>query len=237
MDFGGYTIFPLPSKESKGVLVSPTTSGNVIVGPTSIISESDSTITTKDALDLIAKLSNSMLKNVNLTKNIRVFSGIRTLVGDDFIIEKDNLNNDIINITGICSPGLTASPAIAEEVLKLLNFDNDEIEIKHREKYIKTSTMTVDQLNELIKKDHRYGKIICRCENISEGEIIDALNSPLKPTSIDGIKRRVRAGMGRCQGGFCALKIMELISKHRNIPFDKVCKENLGSEIVVGDIR
>ena len=238
MDIGGYTIFPLPSKDSKGVLVSPTTSGNLIVGPTSILTQNDNTITTKDALDMIASLSINMLKNVNLKKNIRVFSGIRTLVGDDFVIEKDKKCEDVINITGICSPGLTAAPAIAEEVLNILQFENIEVEnLKRRPKYIKTNTLSTQQLDELIKTDSRYGKIICRCENITEGEIIDAINSPLKPTSIDAIKRRTRAGMGRCQGGFCALKVMELISKERNIPLDKICKENIGSEIIVGDIE
>jgi glycerol-3-phosphate dehydrogenase len=119
-----------------------------------------------------------------------------------------------------------------------LQFENIEVEnLKRRPKYIKTNTLSTQQLDELIKTDSRYGKIICRCENITEGEIIDAINSPLKPTSIDAIKRRTRAGMGRCQGGFCALKVMELISKERNIPLDKICKENIGSEIIVGDIE
>ena len=88
----------------------------------------------------------------------------------------------------------------------------------------------------MIKKDNRYGKIICRCENVSEGEIIDAINSPLKPISIDAIKRRTRAGMGRCQGGFCMLKVMEIIARERNMTIDEINKENEGSRIIVGDI-
>ena len=120
---GGYTIFPLPTKESKGVLVSPTVHGNVIVGPTSILCDNNLTVTTEEGLSDIASKASAMLSNVNLRKNIRVFSGVRTLVSDDFVIEKDSINPDVINVTGICSPGLSASPAIAEEVVKLLGFD------------------------------------------------------------------------------------------------------------------
>ena len=199
MDIGGYTIFPLPTKDSKGVLISTTTSGNIIVGPTSIPSETDSTITTKYGLDDIASKANSMLSNVNLRKNIRVFSGVRTLVGDDFVIEKDSKNSDIINVTGICSPGLSASPAIAEYVLDLLGFENKEVVIKKIEPKIRTQYLSSNEINKLIAKEPRYGKIVCRCEGITEMEIINAINSPLKPTSVDAIKRRTRAGVERQQ--------------------------------------
>ena len=237
MDIGGYTIFPLPTKDSKGVLISATTSGNIIVGPTSIPSETDSTITTKYGLDDIASKANSMLSNVNLRKNIRVFSGVRTLVGDDFVIEKDSKNSDIINVTGICSPGLSASPAIAEYVLDLLGFENKEVVIKKLEPKIRTQYLSSNEINKLIAKEPRYGKIVCRCEGITEMEIINAINSPLKPTSVDAIKRRTRAGMGRCQGGFCFLKVMELLAKEHNIKIDDITKENQNSRIIVGDIR
>lgn len=237
MNTNGYTIFPLPSKDSKGVLISPTVSGNIIVGPTSILCEDNITKTTKEGLEEIAQKANNMLSNIDLRKNIRVFSGVRTLVGDDFVIEKDKNNDDIINVTGICSPGLTAAPAIAEKVLDLLGFENKEIRIKRRLTYPKTKNLNVSDLDKLIKKDSRYGKIVCRCENVSEAEIINAIQSPLKPMSVDAIKRRTRAGMGRCQGGFCYLKVMELIAKEHNISIDNVTKENLNSRIIVGDIK
>lgn len=237
MDIGGYTIFPLPSKSSKGVLISETVSGNIIVGPTSILTEDSRTVTTKEGLEEIKLKALSMLNNVNLSKNIRVFSGVRTLIGDDFVIEYDKNNNDIINVAGICSPGLTASPAIAEEVVKMLGYSLEEKVINKLPKYPKTRDLSIDELNELIKKDCRYGKIVCRCENVSEAEIINAINSPLKPMSIDAIKRRTRAGMGRCQGGFCFLKVMELIAKERNISIDEVLKENKNSNIIIGDIK
>lgn len=238
VDLGGYTIFPLPTKESKGVLVSPTVHGNVIVGPTSILSDNNLTVTTEEGLSDIASKASSMLTNVNLKKNIRVFSGVRTLVGDDFVIEKDSINPDVINVTGICSPGLSASPAIAEEVVKLLGFDLIETKKMIRRKECpKIANMSQSELNELINKDKNFGKIVCRCEMVSMAEIIDAVNSPLKPISLDGIKRRTRAGMGRCQGGFCFMKVMEIIAKERNLSIDEVTKENSNSRIIVGNIK
>ena len=238
MDISALTIFPLPSKDSKGVLITPTVSGNIIVGPTSILTESDSTQTTNFGLKDIAEKSLLMLKNVNLKKNIRVFSGVRTLVGDDFVIEKDHNNEHIINVTGICSPGLSAAPAIAEYVCDILGLDiSKEKKMIKRQEMPKISGLTKTELNKLIKQDSRYGKIVCRCEMVSEMEIINAINSPLKPCSIDAIKRRTRAGMGRCQGGFCMLKVMELIAKERGISIDEVVKEDKNSRIIVGDIK
>ena len=238
MDIGGYTIFPLPSKSSKGVLISNTVSGNIIVGPTSIISEDSSCVTTSSGLKEVSDKANNMLTNVNLRKNIRVFSGVRTLVGEDFVIERDKLNRDIINVTGICSPGLTACYAIAEMVAEILGLDiSAEKEMISRQEYPKINNLDLSQLNELIKEEPRYGKIVCRCETISEMEIINAINSPLRPMTLDAIKRRTRAGMGRCQGGFCYLKVMELLAREHDISIDEIEKENSGSRIIVGDIR
>lgn len=232
----GYTIFPLPSKESKGVLVSATVDGNTIVGPTSTPTDNSNTVTTREGLREIADKSSLMLDGVNLRKNIRVFSGVRTLVDSDFVIEKDAKDSNIINVTGICSPGLSASPSIAEYVCKLLGYEGEEKVMKRLPKYPTISNKTPDDINKLIKLDSRYGKIVCRCEGVSEMEIINAINSPLKPISLDGIKRRTRAGMGRCQGGFCFLKVMEIIARERGIDIDEVLKENSDSRIIIGDI-
>jgi len=237
LDISDLTIFPLPDKDSKGVLISATVSGNIIVGPTSILTESCNTVTTAEGLSEIASKSNLMIKNLDLKKNIRVFSGVRTLVGDDFVIEVDKKNLDIINVTGICSPGLTAAPAIAEYVVELLGFNNlEEKEMVRRKEMPKLINKSKEQINKLIKQDERYGKIVCRCEMISEMEIINAINSPLKPVSLDAIKRRTRAGMGRCQGGFCFMKVMEILAKEHGVSIDEITKENLNSRIIVGDI-
>ena len=227
----------MPNKDSKGVLISPTVDGNVIVGPTSILTDDERAITTLVGLDIISKNANSMISNVDLRKTIRVFSGVRTLVGDDFVIEKDANNPDVINITGICSPGLSACPAIAEMVADMLGYSGVEKKMKPREECPKIKTLSTEKLNALIKKDARFGKIVCRCEMVSEAEIVHAINSPLKPMSLDGIKRRTRAGMGRCQGGFCFTKVMELIARERGINIDDVIKENANSRIIVGDIK
>lgn len=237
MDIGGYTIFPLPTKSSKGVLVSATVDGNIIVGPTSTLADTNETMTTRSGLEEIAEKSNAMLKGVNLRKNIRVFSGVRTLVDKDFVIEKDVYDENIINVTGICSPGLTASPAIAEYVVELLGVSGAEKTMKRRPQYPSISGKSIEDINKLIHKDSRYGKIVCRCEGVSEMEIINAIHSPLKPISLDGIKRRTRAGMGRCQSGFCFLKVMEIIARERGMSIDDVLKENKDSRIIVGDIE
>ena len=237
IDINGYTVFPLPTKDSKGVLVSPTVHGNIIVGPTSILTDNNNTVTTDEGLKDIASKSGLMLTNVNLRKNIRVFAGVRTLVGDDFVIEKDSKNPDVINVTGICSPGLTASPAIAEEVLKLLEIEDKENTMQKRKIVPQIANLSIDDINKLIAQNNNYGKIVCRCEMVSEAEIIEAIHSPLKPMSLDAIKRRTRAGMGRCQGGFCFMKVMEIIAREKNMSIDEVTKENLSSRIIVGNIK
>ncbi len=238
MDTSGYTIFPLPTEHTKGVLITPTVSNNYIVGPTSIPSDSYDTVTTKEGLAEIANNALSMLTNVNLKKNIRVFSGVRTIVGDDFVIEKDKNNADIICVTGICSPGLSAGPAIAEMVSTLLGFAGEEKkDIKRLPKKNHIKGLSTKELNALIKKNSAYGRIVCRCELVSEAEIVEAINSPLKPMSVDAVKRRTRAGMGRCQGGFCFSRVMELIARERGISIDEVTKENKDSRIIIGDIE
>ena len=237
IDFVGYTIFPLPTKAGKGILVSPTADGNIIVGPTSYPSD-ETTITTRDGLGQIRQNVSKVLNGVPFNKAIREFSGVRVISGDDFVITKSPVDDRIISIAGICSPGLTSAPAIAkyvaEEMLGLKN--EDTVKVK-RKPYTVTKNMTREQINDLIKKDPRYGKMVCKCESVTEGEILEAINSPLRPKSVDAIKRRVRAGMGRCRGGFCFMKVVELISKENNMPIEEVCKENKGTNFVIGNIK
>ncbi len=236
VDITDLTIFPLPSKAGKGVLISPTADGNTIVGPTSIPSD-DSTMTTTDGLNDV-KLKSKMILDVPFNKNIRNFAGVRVTVGDDFVIEKSNKQQGVINIAGICSPGLSSAPAIAEYVVEdLLGYKGKEIDVKPRTPYTVLSQLSGEERNKLIKSNSDYGKIVCKCECVSLGEIKEALNSPLKPNSVDAIKRRVRAGMGRCQGGFCLTKVIQTISQTLNIPMDNVVKENMGSNYYVSSIN
>jgi len=232
-----HTIFPLPTPESKGILITPTIDGNVLVGPTSEISD-QIPVTTSEGMNKIKSNITTMIPKINLRKSIRVFSGIRTISGDDFIIENSQKVKNLINIAGICSPGLSSAPAIANMVLEMTGFDKLPVKkFKKRKNIVSIKGKSTEELNALIKKDPDYGKIVCKCELVSLAEIKQALTSPLAAYSVDGVKRRVRAGMGRCQGGFCLLKVIETIAKTHKEPIISIPKENLGSEILISEIR
>ena len=231
------TVFPLPDPKSKGVLVTPTSHGEIIVGPTSYDSDA-STITTPDGLNEIKQKASSIISNIPFKQSIRNFSGVRVIVGDDFVVENSKLKHDVVNLAGICSPGLTSAPAIAEYVaLELLKLTDNEKTMKKRSPYTVVSKMEKSQINKLVKKDANYGKIICKCEKVTLGEILEALNSPLKPRSVDAVKRRVYAGMGRCQGGFCLTRVISAIANNSNISVLDVNKENIGSNFYIDNIK
>lgn len=230
------TIFPLPTEKGKGVLLTPTIDGNYLVGPTSERSEYE-LVTTEEGLREIREKANLILNKVDFKNAIRVFSGVRTICGDDFIIEKSKVDG-VINLAGICSPGLSSAPAIANMVARLLGFDGKEKEnLKTIEPYKMLKDYSLKEQNEMIKKDKAYGEIICKCEKITKGDIIKVLKRPLKVHSVDAIKRRTNAGMGLCQGGFCFTRVVKIISDERKIPYEQVLKENRGSEVAVGNIR
>lgn len=235
-EFVNLSVFPLPTKLGKGILATPTVAGNILFGPTAEEEKEYSTATTTEGLDKIKNFINSNYKNIPWNKVIREYTGVRVSSGDDFIIEKSKVKN-VINICGINSPGLSCVPAIAEYVANLLGLNNVFVDYKKRVPYTRIQKLSIEDANQIIKENHLFGKIVCRCEKISEGEIIEVLRSPLKPKTIDAVKRRARAGMGRCQGGFCTMKICELISKEFNIPMEKVLKEYAYSNICSSDIK
>ncbi|MEG1711196.1 MAG: NAD(P)/FAD-dependent oxidoreductase [Clostridia bacterium] len=237
-----HVCFPLPDEKGKGILVSPTAEGNIIVGPTNItVERGDDTAVEEDALELIKTKAISMVKNLNFKKVIRVFAGVRSICGNDFII-KNGKNPNFIKLQGICSPGLTSAPSIAKYVVENL-MKNTQVtlvaknEFKSLPKRIITRNLSKQEWAMLIESRSDYAHIVCRCEKITEGEINDCLNGPLPPKSLDALKRRVRTGMGRCQGGFCSPRVMEIFSKFYNIPLEDVTKCGKGSEIVVGGIK
>ncbi len=231
------TIFPLPEKGSKGVLVTQTVDKNILVGPTSYESDA-STKTTKAGLDQVAQKSSLLISNVNLKRSIRQFSGVRTICGEDFVIEKSKKDPDVLTLAGICSPGLSSAPAISKFAIQLFGLDfNPTIKNKQIEPYFLFKDLKNAEKAELIQKNPAYGELVCKCENITKGDILFALNRPLKINSVDGIKRRVRAGMGRCQGGFCSLPVAEIIAKYRKMPLDEVLKENKNSNVFNFKIR
>ncbi len=231
------TIFPLPTEIGKGVLVTPTIDGNHLVGPTS--EESDTkTVVTQQGLASIKNKAAMSVKNINFKQAIREFSGIRCICGDDFVIEKSKKVSGVVNLAGICSPGLTSAPAIAEMVVNLLGFKPEEKKsLKLLPKYTLFKDMRKSEQREAIKRDERYGQIVCKCEKITKGDVVAALNRPLQIHSVDGVKRRTNAGMGRCQGGFCFTKVVRAICDERGLEYEKVLKENRGSEVAKGDLR
>lgn len=231
------TVFPLPEKGSKGILITQTLDGNILVGPTSYESD-DSTKTTREGLNLVAEKSGLLLSNVNLRKSIRQFSGVRTICGDDFAIEQSKIDNDVLTLAGICSPGLSSAPAISKYAIEKMGLIyNPTIKNKQIEPYFLFKDLKNAEKNQLLSKDHTYGELVCKCENITKGDILNALDRPLKIHSVDGIKRRVRAGMGRCQGGFCSIPVAEIIAKTRKIPLEEVLKENKNSNMFTYPIR
>ena len=236
--FVKHTVFQLPGKFGKGVLISPTVHGNVIVGPTAIdVNDREGTNTTADGLNDAAKKASLSVKNLPLRQTITSFAGLRAHEdGHEFVIGENA--PDFFDCAGIESPGLSSAPAIGEMLAKLITekygFEEKKDVIKERKGILDPKTLSREEWNELIQKEPAYGQIICRCESVTEGEILDAIRRPLGARSLDGVKRRTRAGMGRCQAGFCSPRVMEILSRERSIPLSAVTKNGKGSELIVG---
>lgn len=234
-------IFRCPTKVGKGVLVTPTVHGNLLVGPTSNrVDDKDCVETTYDGMMFINDLSKETMKEMRFQNVITSFSGIRAKVaGGDFIIGESEESSGFFNVAGIDSPGLTAAPAIAEYIVGLIIKKIDCLEEKadfiwNRRPNIHFMDLPNQEKEDLIIKDPTFGRIICRCENITEGEIIDIIRREAGATTVDGVKRRARPGSGRCQGGFCAPKVMEILAREQNIEITEVVKDNPKSFILTG---
>ena len=235
----GHTVFRCPSKMGKGILVSPTVDGNLLLGPTAEdIDDKEDTATTSRGLDEIRAKAGEQVRGIGFGKVITSFSGLRaTGSTGDFIIGSPLCG--FINVAGIESPGLTSAPAIAEYVAKLLGEcgvtlrERPDFNPRRRPMHA-FREMTAEEKNEVIKSDPTYAHVICRCETVTEGEILDAIRTNPRPTTLDGVKRRTRATMGRCQGGFCTPYIVELLSKELGIPYERVTKSGGESYINVG---
>jgi len=223
-------IFPTPTKLGKGILVAPTADGNVIYGPSAIDEDVPSTASSLDSFEMIKSNVSKTYKNPAFNKCIRVYSGTRTYIDKDFIIGESKLVKGFFMAIGICSPGLTSAPAIGEYLSSLivdkLNAKKKDSIVLQMKKALRLNEMTPDEINTLIKIDPKWGRIVCRCEKITEAEIVNAIHSPLKAVTVDAIKRRTRTGMGRCQGGFCGPRVMEIIARELNIPITQVKKGN-----------
>ena len=235
-----HTIFPLPGKYGKGILVSPTIHGNLLLGPTAIdVADPEATNTTADGLAQVLENAGRYVKEIPYKNVITSFAGLRAHEdGHEFIIGEVPGAENFIDCAGIESPGLTSSPAIGEMVAEIVRAKLELSEKEHfisRRKGIMNQTQLPDgERQEWIRRHPAYGHIVCRCEHISEGEILDAIHRPLGARSLDGVKRRVRAGMGRCQGGFCSPRVMELLSRELDIPLEQITKRGGASTLLCG---
>ncbi|MBR2877182.1 MAG: NAD(P)/FAD-dependent oxidoreductase [Clostridia bacterium] len=233
------TIFQCPTKMGKGVLVSPTVDGNLIVGPSAIEhDDGDNVDTTAEGLDLVYNSAVKSIPLVSLRNAITSFSGNRAhCTADDFIIGSSEVNKNFINVAGIESPGLSSAPAIAEMVSGIVINLIGDVEKKNsfnpvRPAPVRFREMTSLQRERLVEKNKAYGRIVCRCETITEGEIIDAIHAPAGARDVDGVKRRTRAGMGRCQGGFCGSKVVEILARELDVPVNTITKFGKNSNIM-----
>lgn len=239
--FVNHVMFNLPTEKGKGILVSPTIDNNTLVGPTSdFIDDKHDRRSTREHIEEVIEKSNHTVKNVPVRMVITSFSGNRAHeVGGDFIL-KESLDG-FFDCVGIESPGLTSAPAIGEYMANLvsekLKLEENKDFTYDRKPTPKTSELSLEEHDALIKKDKRYGKIICRCESITEGEIVDAINRPLGATTVDGIKRRVRATAGRCQGGFCLPRVMEILARELGEDYDDVVKNGKDSYYIKGHVK
>ena len=241
-NFVSHTIFKTPTEKGKGILVTQTVDGNILLGPTAEVVKDGLTTTSEEGLSFILKTANEMTKNVPTFNTITSFAGVRAFSDrHDFIIENSKVEN-LINLAGIESPGLTSAPAIAKYVVeelvsKILKLKENTNFNPYREADYFFKNLSVEEKNQLIKKDKRYGKIVCRCEEITEGEIVRAIHENPKATTVDAVKRRVRAGMGRCQGGFCQPHVAEILARELGVSIDEITKSGKNSKLLVGKTK
>ncbi len=237
-----HTIFRCPSKMGKGILVSPTVDNNLLLGPTSEnIEDKTDKSTTESGIAKVIKEACENVEGIKLNKVITSFCGLRA-VGNtgDFII---NINSEkFVNLAAIESPGLSSAPAIAEYTVELLEKDGLVLTKNENFNPIRKSMHAfkdadIETKNKMIKENKAYGKIVCRCETVTEGEILDAIRTNPKARDLDGVKRRTRAQMGRCQGGFCSPYIVELLSKEWGVDYTDVTKSGGNSVINIGKTK
>lgn len=233
-------IFPLPDENGKGILVAPTADGNVIYGPTSTKQDDTDTAVTINGLAQIRNGVEKTYKHKDFNKILHVYSGVRCIIGKDFIIRFSDIVDNFFMLCGICSPGLTSAPAIGIDVanqiaskLKAEKKENIIPMIIHKQFRL----MNREEINKLIKQDASWGKMACKCESVTEAEVLDAIHSPLPAKTVDAIKRRTRAGMGRCQGSFCGVKIMDILARELQCSIKDINKDGLHSNIAVAEIK
>ena len=239
--FPNHVLFPVPGRHTKGMLVIPTVEGTMMIGPTAEeINDKEDRETTAENLDRVFTMAMQMVPVISRREIITSFVGLRPVMeGNDFFIDISARTPHFIQAAGIQSPGLTASPAIGDYVKDLLKRDGLALTEKTEfDPYLpptpRVREMTPEMLAERVRSDPHYGHIVCRCEAVSEAEIIEAIRKG--HTTLDGIKFYTRAGMGRCQGGFCSYKVIKILARETGLPIESITKRGDGSRLVVGRI-
>ena len=238
-----HTIFQVPSKDGKGILVTPTVDGNLLTGPTASVVEAPScTETTPEGLATVSRLAAKSVPSVNFRQVITSFTGVRSSEkSGDFIIAPSAAAEGMLNVAAIDSPGLTCCVAIADYAIEILA--KMGLALTEKADFVPTREnphafreMSDEEKDAFIKKNPAYGKIVCRCETVSEGEIRQAIRQNPPARDIDGVKRRTRSGMGRCQGGFCMPYVMKLLSEENGEPMENITKCGEGSAQLTGKL-
>ncbi|UCC21367.1 MAG: NAD(P)/FAD-dependent oxidoreductase [Promethearchaeota archaeon] len=236
-------LFPIPTKVSKGILVCPTLHGNTFVGPNAQnMTDREDISTTTAGLKEILDGGMKLVPNLPVRSSIRNFAGLRAVPDTyDFIIDNTDVYG-FINVAGILSPGLTATFAIAEKVVEFLELLGLELKVKAnynpiRPKPERFEDFTKEQLDKKIQEDPAWGRIICRCETIPEKEIINSIHAPVGANTVDGIKFRCRPGMGRCQGGFCRPRVIEILSRELNKKYEDITKRGEDTNFLIGKTK
>ena len=238
-----HTLFQCPTAEGKGILVTPTVHGNLLVGPTAAqVATAASTDTTAAGLKQVERLAAKTVPSIEFRQVITSFTGVRASEKHgDFILETSRKVPGLIHGAAIDSPGLTCCVSIAQRLIQLLEQAGLALIEKEnwngkRKSPCAFRSLPLEKKKEVICKEPAYGKIICRCEGVTEGEILEAIRQNPPATDLDGIKRRTRSGMGRCQGGFCSPYVMQLLSRELGLPMEQVTKSGAGSQLLQGRI-
>jgi glycerol-3-phosphate dehydrogenase len=229
-------LFPTPTKVSKGILVCPTVHGNIFIGPNAQdTKEKDDVATTSVGMDEIISGARRLVPNLPLGSAITLFTGLRAASNNgDFIVRQSETVQGLIQAAGIQSPGLTSAPAIAERVAGLLRDAGLTLKAKAdfnpiNPKRTPFRDLSYTEQEKLIAQNPSYGRVICRCETVTEAEIVGVIHEPCGARTLDAVKRRTRAGMGRCQGGFCGPRVTAILARELNVPVTSVRKDTVNS--------
>ena len=237
----GRVIFQVPGKAGKGVLVAPTVHGNLIVGPDAQPVNGNDTSTDAAGMNFVRAAAQKSVPSINFRESIRNFAGVRAKAGEDFILQEAEGAPGFFDLAGISSPGLSAAPAIGEYAAELLQ--KAGLPLTEKENFIcerrrtRFKDLPPEERAALVEREPAYGRVICRCEAVTEGEILEALRTPIPPRSVDGVKRRVNAGMGRCQGGFCGPRVVELLSRELGVSPGDIVQDQAGSWLLAGETK